>query len=151
VFGQSVTFTAKVKAPNPLTNVPPDGETVEFFIDGVDKGPATLTGGVATYTTSTLSRSTTAHTIEVDYAGDQFFQPSSNAFSQTVNKAATPTSVTLSAASLPLVYGQTLTLTASVAAKAPGAGTPTGTVNFYADVVSNANLITSKTLDGTGT
>jgi autotransporter-associated beta strand protein len=150
VFGQPVTFTAKVKAPAPLTNVPPDGETVNFYdgsaATGTLLGTRTLTGGVATLTTAGLS--TTTHTITVTYAGDTVFVAGSGTLTQTVNRDATATTVQ-PFTPVP-VYGQSLTFTASVVAKAPGAGTPTGTVNFYDGAVLPANLLGGSTLDNTG-
>ena len=49
--------------------------------------------------------------------------------------AVTQASATVSLSAFPVspFSGQTVTLTATVAAASPGAGTPTGTVNFYND------------------
>ncbi len=57
------------------------------------------------------------------------------------SKSAAPTTTTLSAGATPSVYGQPLTLTATVQA-GPGAGTPTGTVTFLdgSTVVGTAPL-----------
>ena len=46
----------------------------------------------------------------------------------TVNKAATKT--TVASSHNPSVFGQSVTFTTTVAAVAPGSGTPTGTVTF---------------------
>ncbi len=59
----------------------------------------------------------------------------------TVSKAATTTAVTSGAN--PSVFGQPVTFTATVAAKAPGAGTPSGTVDF----LDGATMIGSGTLN----
>lgn len=51
----------------------------------------------------------------------------------TINQASTTTDVT--ATPNPVVYGQDVTFTATVAASSPGSGTPTGTVQFEIDGV----------------
>jgi hypothetical protein len=53
---------------------------------------------------------------------------SSTSLTQSVNKAASSTSVVSSAN--PSLFNQSVSFTATVAAVSPGAGTPTGTVNF---------------------
>src|SRR5207244_6039959 len=61
--------------------------------------------------------------------GDTNFTTSTSAtLTQTVNQASTSTS--LSSSTNPSVFGQSVTFTATVSATAPGAGTPTGTINF---------------------
>jgi autotransporter-associated beta strand protein len=150
VFGQVVTLSAKVKAPNPLTNVPPDGETVSFYDGPVSPadllGTVPLAGGLASVSTAFAVGT---HTITVTYGGDTVFLPGSNTFTQTVNRDATTT--TVKSGPSPSVYGQPLVFTATVLAKAPGAGLPTGTVNFYDGTVTAANLLGSNTLDASGT
>ncbi|MFE2500205.1 Ig-like domain-containing protein, partial [Streptomyces scopuliridis] len=59
-----------------------------------------------------------------------------------INKANTSTALT--SAPNPSVFGQPVTLTATVAAVAPGAGTPTGTVSFF----DGATLLGNGTLSG---
>ena len=131
VFGQSVTFTTTVAASAPAAGTPTG--TVTFLDGGVSIGTGTLAGGTATFTTAALSLAT--HTITVSYSGDNNFQGSSSAaLSQTVNQGATSTTVTSSAN--PSVFGQSVTFTATVAASAPAAGTPTGTVTFLDGGVS---------------
>ena len=72
--GDLVTFTATV-AKDPLVGAAattPSG-TVEWLIDGLDKGSATLDGsGHAIYATSTLTAGT--HTVEADYNADVDFR-----------------------------------------------------------------------------
>jgi CSLREA domain-containing protein len=63
---QSVTFTVTVTSTGPLTG------TVQFKIDGSNAGvPVTLSGGVATLTTATLTVGT--HSVTADYSGDANF------------------------------------------------------------------------------
>src|SRR5207237_312921 len=57
------------------------------------------------------------------------FTASAGSTSETVNQAATRTTVI--AAPNPSVHGHAVTFTASVLPVAPGAGTPTGSVDFF--------------------
>ena len=125
VFGQSVTFTATVKAAAPGSGTPTGSIT---FLDGsTTLGTATLSGGKATFKTTALAAG--PHTITVSYGGDgNFVKSTSTPLTQTVNRAATTSKVTSSAN--PSVFGQSVTFTATVKAVAPGSGTPTGTVSF---------------------
>jgi uncharacterized delta-60 repeat protein len=124
VYSQAVTFTAKVVAKSPGTGTPTGAVT---FMDGsTTLGTVALSAGKATLTTSNLNLG--SNSIAVSYSGDTNFTASSATLTQTVNQDATVT--TLSSSADPSVYGQTVTITAKVAAKAPGTGTPTGTVTF---------------------
>ena len=137
-FGQVVTFTATV---SPEFAGTPTG-TVEFY-DGLTLlGTGALSGGVATFSTSALSVG--SHALNVVYGGDDDFQASIGALTgaQVVSEAST--TVTLTAAPNPSRLGDPVTFTVAVAAAAPGAGTPTDTVEFYDGV----NLLGSAVLDG---
>jgi Concanavalin A-like lectin/glucanases superfamily/Bacterial Ig-like domain (group 3) len=126
VHGQSVTFTATESATAPGAGTPTG--TV-FFRDGATTiGSAPLNGGgVATLTLANLAVG--AHSITAYYGGDaNFTANTSAAFIQTENKAATSTGLTSSAN--PSLFGANVTLSATVSAVAPGAGTRTGTVTF---------------------
>ena len=112
-------------------------------------GPSTLgTGtldslGQARFTISTLAVG--SHPITASYGGDATFTGStSSALTQTVKKASTATSVSSSAN--PSVSGQSVTFTATVTAKSPGAGIPTGTVTFK----DGSSILGTGTLDGSG-
>jgi len=125
VFGQSVTFTATVTAVAPGVGTPTG--TVTFTIDGSTASTAAVSGGLATFSTSSLG--VASHTVSVSYSGDANFSIStSSALNQVVNKADSATSVASSSSSS--VYGQAVTFTATVAALSPGAGTPSGVVTF---------------------
>jgi hypothetical protein len=81
--------------------------------------------------TCTVAYTTGSYSITASYNGDGNFTASNSAaLTQTVNEAATTTA--LSSSPNPVVAGQQLTFTATVRAIPPGAGTPTGTVMFYA-------------------
>ncbi len=142
VFGQSVTFTATVAPVSPGTGTP--GGTVTFKNGGTTLGTGTLSGGQASFSTSALSVGT--HTITADYAGDANFNLSSGTLSggQVVSKADTTT--TMSSSANPSVFGQSVTFTATVAAVAPGAGTPSGTVTFK----DGTTTLGTGTLNGSG-
>jgi hypothetical protein len=125
VFGQTVSFQAAVTA-NPSTSFSLTG-SVDFRDGSTVLQTVPLTGGIATFTTSALSVG--AHTITAVYSGDANFAGSqSNAVAQTVTKATTTT--TLTSGPNPSLVTNPVTFTAAVAPVAPGAGTPTGTVNF---------------------
>ncbi len=125
VFGEAVTVSATVQAVSPGAGTP--SGTVEFFNGSTTLGTETLSSGTASVTTSTLSLG--ANSITVQYSGDtNFMGQTSPATTLTVSQASTLTSLTSSPSSP--VFGQAVTLTASVVAVSPGTGTPTGTVEF---------------------
>jgi Bacterial Ig-like domain (group 3) len=78
---QAVTFTATV---NSAAGAPPDGETVSFIQGKTVLGTGTLSGGSASFTTSTLKAGN--HSVTADYSGDSGFAGSkSKAVKQVVN------------------------------------------------------------------
>jgi hypothetical protein len=80
--GQSVTFTATIGSAG---GAPPDGEIVTFKKGTKVLGKATLSGGMASLTTSKLKAGTTA--ITAVYVGDSTFgRSTSNTVEQVVNK-----------------------------------------------------------------
>src|SRR5205823_956474 len=127
VFGQNLQFTATV-APASGTGTPTG--TVQFTVDGANFGSAaTISGGSATSPTiGTLTVGT--HSVGATYSGDSAFSGSSGSLTQTISKADTTTVVTSSGSP---VFGQSVTLTATVSATAPGAGVPGGSVQFAID------------------
>jgi len=129
VFGQAVTFTATVALSGTGAGTPTGLAT--FIIDGSTAGTAVLSSGVATFSTSLLSVG--SHPITVTYGGDANFNGSVGKLTpdQTVNKADTTAAVASSRN--PASAGQVVTFTATVAAVAPGSGTPTGVVTFTID------------------
>ena len=132
VFGQSVTFTATVAASAPGAGNP--AGTVTFTIDGVNVAQS-LSGGVATYVTSTLTVG--SHAVSATYGGDGNFNGSvASSINQVVNKANTTTTVVSSLNPSPVT--RLITFTATIAAVAPGTGTPTGVVTFTIDGVVKA-------------
>jgi len=128
VFGQSVTLTATVAPVSPGAGTPTG--TVQFFNGTTSLGTETLASGVATLTTSSLPVG--SDSITATYSGDTNFTTSpSTPVTVPVAQATTTTTLTLSNTS-PAPYA-TVTLTAALAVVSPGAGTPTGTVEFLAN------------------
>jgi hypothetical protein len=126
VFGQPVTAHAEVAVQSPGTGTPTGG--VRFTVDGVNKGIVDLVDGAADFPLTGLAVG--EHTIRATYASDDenFVAGSNDTTEQTVNKAATSTTVTSSSPTS--VWGQPVTFTATVAPVAPGAGSPSGLVSF---------------------
>ncbi len=129
-FGTSVTLIANVTGSGfPPPPSPPTG-TVQFF-NGVNSlGTAVISGGQAQFTTSTLPIGT--NSITATYNGDSIYFPITSApFPQSVQKAYTTTSITVSGPN-PTVYGSSSTLLASVSPS-----TSTGTIQF----LSSGNVL----------
>jgi hypothetical protein len=127
VFGQEVTLHAEVTPVAPATGHP--SGAVKFTIDGNPVGTfVDLDNGVAETTIDTLDPG--AHDVRAVYYSDDenFVGGPSDLVTQTVNKAATKT--TLDSSSSPAVYGQPVTFTAKVSVVAPGAGQPSGSITF---------------------
>ena len=127
--GQPITFTATVTDTLDPARTPTGA--VQFSVDGAAVGsPASLDGaGKARYTTSSLSVGN--HNVGANFSDGASFASSSATLAQLVGKADTTTVVSVSPD--PTVAGQDASFTATVAAKAPGTGTPTGTVQFADD------------------
>ena len=108
-------------------------------------GTATLDGSAtATFATTALSVGTDS--ITAVYSGDPNFTASTSAvLPQVVNQASSSTTETADVN--PSVFGQSVTLIASVEAVKPGAGVPSGTVTFMYGTTNLGN----GTLDDTGT
>ena len=123
LIAQPVTFTATI---TPSSGAIPNGETVTFDDGSVAIGTGATANGVAAFTTSSLAVGT--HNITAIYAGDANYQAvTSKVLKQVVNLVGTSTAL---ASSLnPSIYGQSVTLTATVTPTS-GTGTPTGTVTF---------------------
>ncbi|HLJ96973.1 MAG TPA: Ig-like domain-containing protein, partial [Gemmataceae bacterium] len=146
VFGQNVTFTATISAQDPGT---PAG-TVQFKIDGSDAGtPVSVTtlGGVTTASFGTSSLTVGSHAITASYSGGGNFSSGSGTLADglTVKQAGTSTLVVSSADTA--VFGQAVTFTATISITAPGAGTPSGTVQFQIDG-SDAGAPVNVTISG---
>ena len=143
IFGQSVTFTATV---SPQAGGGTPTGSVQFVIDNGSPLTISLNGnGAAVFSTASLGVG--MHTIIASYSGDGNFLPStSSPFTQTVNPATT--SLTVNSSLNPAQFGEPMTLTATVSVQSPGAGTPTGTVQFQ---INGFNTGSPVSLSSTGT
>ncbi|MEV6569284.1 Ig-like domain repeat protein [Streptomyces kronopolitis] len=124
VVGQTVTLRATVSSAGGI----PTGKVTFSFGDGTSSVAATLSGGVATVTHTYTTTTGSPFTVTATYGGEVSFTASSGTDTQTVNKAATLTSVV--STPNPASTGDRVTVTATVVPVAPGAGTPSGTVTL---------------------
>ncbi len=142
VSGEAVNLTASVSAVAPSVGVPTG--SVQLLVDGAAYGaPVALSGGTAAFAPLT-SLGAGNHTLAVSYPGNDSYKAGSDSAAQMVSRADTTTTV-LSGPS-PQVEDQVVTITATVAAQAPGSGAPTGNVLFLAD----GNVIGAATLTPSG-
>ena len=123
VYGQSVTFSAKV---NSTAGIP--SGTATFFDGTTQLGVVTLdSSGNVAITVPRLAVG--SHAITVRYAGNTTYAASNSAsLTQVVNKSATNTTLTTTNAFA--TYGESITFLATVNPTSPGTGLPTGTVTF---------------------
>lgn len=135
VFGQIVTFTATVVAADGET---PVGNVTFTDLSDSSKvlGVATLNGGVATLTVSSLNSNLAGHNIRASYPDTGKFVGSSATLTQAINAAQTATTLFSSAPSAG--FGEAVTFTANVTVLPPGMGPPTGNVNFVIDNVATS-------------
>ena len=119
VAGQTLTLTASVTA----------GATGSVtFLDGATTlGTAALSSGTASLSTSQLGVG--SHNLTASYPGDANFTESTSTILPLVVNLVT-TKATLTASPNPSVSGQSVTLSATISAVAPGSGTVTGSVTF---------------------
>ncbi len=127
-YGQKVTFTATVAAMTGTTK--PTG-SVQFWDGATLLGTVTLNSAAkATYTTTAFALAVGDDSITAVYSGSTKFETStSSILPQTVNED--PTAVSVKTSNATIVFGQSVTFTATVSSTSPGSGTPTGTVTFY--------------------
>lgn len=129
VSGQAVTLNVTVTG----TGATPTG-TVTFSYGGGTLNPQTLVGGSASIVVPAANLTVGTWPVSFTYSGDTNYAPGAGGTltgGQVINQASTTTLVTSSLN--PAQEGQAVTFTATVAAAAPGAGTPGGTVTFTVD------------------
>jgi hypothetical protein len=142
--GESVFFTATVVPVGPGSGTP--AGTVQFRIDGSDfGGPVPLSGGLAqSQSTSVLTPG--SHNVEARYSGSTDYQNSNGQVTQTVNGLFS-TNTTLSSSQSPSVFGQQVTLTATVTSLL----TPNGNVAFFTGSTCNSGTsLGSQSLQSAG-
>jgi hypothetical protein len=135
VYGEAVTLTATLAATLSWQPTPTGSMT---FLDGSNAlGNATLSAGVATFTTATLTAGN--HTLSAAYSGDSNFQPHrGTSMNQSVNPATT--TITLVSSANPSIPGESVTFSVNVVPEV--SGTATGTVTF----MNGTTLLGSATL-----
>ncbi|MDE1161840.1 MAG: Ig-like domain repeat protein [Acidobacteriaceae bacterium] len=156
VSGSVTTLTATIGYTASGSTTPTG--SVTFYQDGTALVPtATVSNGVATYTSSGLS-STIAHTFYAKYSGDTNYTTSTSATVTTNSSTAATTTTTMAITPNPPVSGSVTTLKATIGYTASGTTTPSGTVTFYQDgaaltptatVTSGVATFTSTALSGT--
>jgi hypothetical protein len=126
-YGNSLTFSAAVAPPG--SGAAATG-TVSFYDGGTCSTPGAtlasavaLSSGSASFSTGTLTGG--AHTILACYSGNSNYNTSSGTLPETISKAVSSTTLSLTAGSNPSTYGTSLTFKATVTS------TATGTVSFY--------------------
>ena len=134
VPGEIITYTATVAVTAPGSGTPSAADTVTFK-DGAatitcGAGSVAFNGTTATCTAVYTSTTPASHSITATFNGDANYAASTSAaLTETVGKGATTTAVTSNVN--PALVGQSVTLTATISVTAPGAGNPTGTVEFF--------------------
>lgn len=144
VYGQSVTLTATVSA---IAGGAPTG-VVTFLAGATTLGTGLITtiNGVtqATYTTTAFQLPVGTQSITARYEGDLTHVSTTATTSVTVNAAVTTT--TLNSSLNPSSFGQAVTFSARVTVNSPGAGNPTGQVEFRvgSTLLGTVNLSTNQ-------
>ena len=143
-YGESVTFSAQVtrRSGGAVAG------TVQFTSDGTPLGAAQPVDGDGKASVSTAGLAVGTHAITADFtsANTNTLDGSGTlAGGQKVDPASTSTGV--SSSRNPSQDGQSVTFTAAVAAVAPGAGTPSGSVQFKDGAT---DLGGPQALDGSG-
>jgi YVTN family beta-propeller protein len=135
---QSITLTASVQAVAPALGIPTG--TVSF-LDGaaiLATGVALNGSGNASFTTSSLIPGT--HSLTVSYTGDTNFANSTSiSLAQIVAQGQSV--ATLASSANPSVFGQGVSLIASVRAVGPATGVPTGAVTFFDGATMLASVV----------
>ncbi|HEY6471929.1 MAG TPA: Ig-like domain-containing protein [Acidimicrobiales bacterium] len=143
VYGQGITYTATVTDSSANSTGTPTG-SVDFQVEGVSPG-TTSQGSYTDIGSDSLNGASGSsptisdlnpgvYNVKAVYGGDSNFTGSSATISQTVTPDTTMT--TLNSSVPNSVYGQPVSVTATVTANPPGGGNPTGQVDFQ--IVNNA-------------
>jgi hypothetical protein len=133
IFGQAVSITVTIVT-TPGAGTPTGTVTFNGGPLRIPLATLPLVGGTATLTLATLAPPT--YDLSSDYSGDNTYFGASTTlpYFQTVGMAASST--LLSLAPITSIVTQPVTLTATVAAVAPGAGTCSGFVTFFDRAIS---------------
>jgi hypothetical protein len=135
-IGTSVTLTATITPATTGANAPTG--SVNFLDGTIVLGSGTVANNVATFSTSTLPSG--SNSITAEYTGDTNYATSTSP-ATTVSVSAISTTTTVSYSPALPVFGQQVTLTATITPGSAFSPLPTGTVDFF----------NGSTLLGTGT
>lgn len=119
-YGAMVSLTAQVSASETPTGM------VTFRDGGTQLATAVPLNGAGQATLYTTALNAGSHSITATYSGDACCQGSTSS-AATVTVGTAPTTIGLTASTTSIIYGQTVTLSATVSS---GVGTPTGQVMF---------------------
>jgi hypothetical protein len=136
VYGQAVVLTASLGPTPPLAGVAAPTGQVTFQDGGTPIGTGTVASGIATLSLNTFGAG--SHTVTVVYGGDSNWSSSQASTTVAVSQAKTLTTVSLT---------DKYAMVAVVIPVAPGAGAPTGSVQFL-DPRPNVGAIGRATLLG---
>jgi hypothetical protein len=126
VFGQAVTFTAIVSAQ--AAGSPSPTGSVSFLDGSTVLGGATLNGGEAQFTTTSLGLG--SHSIQAVFGANGVDKGSQSAAAD-LSVRPDGSAIVVTPSADPSPPGRPVTLTAVVSSAAPGGGIPTGTVTYY--------------------
>ena len=143
-FGAPLALEAEVQ-PRPPVSLTPTGSVA--FDAGAEECTGTLTAG-ATSCSPPDPLAPAAYEVDAHYSGDADFDPSDGALGLQVTKAKTEGAVT-GIPPGPSVFSQSVSFSAAIGRVTPGAGTPTGNVQFALDGVPIGGPIPLE--DGTAT
>ena len=132
VYGQNITFTATVTAlAGKATG------TVDFLVDGVSRGTATLNAsGIASLTVPNPPADPLdvgEHVVRASFVGSRFYLASSGDLGEDQTVEHADTTVTITTPVTPTAYGTAAAFTFTVVPTAPGSGTPTGSLTVTVD------------------
>ncbi|MBV9662095.1 MAG: Ig-like domain repeat protein, partial [Acidimicrobiales bacterium] len=143
-YGQPVTFTATITPASSAASVDPTG-TVTFVDNAsttIGSGTVSTTGGVTTATLTLSGLAAGPHSVLAAYGGDTTFTGSTSPTPAAVTVNQASTSVSVSNGTDPSLFGEPVTLTATV--NPTSGANPTGTVTFF----DNANPIGTQPVSG---
>ena len=143
-YGQAANFTAQVEPNSTGSSSNPSG-TVQFLVDGTLFGPMVSTSPSATASFDSSTLPAGQHLITADFYLNNTSLDSSASSVITVTPVGTSTTVKVSSSSS--TFGQSETLTATVAPNASGATAPAGQVQFF----DNGNAVGLPVSLGSGT
>jgi hypothetical protein len=139
-FGQTVSFTANVSSSPAGAGVPTG--MITFTEGEVVIGQVPLNGsGTATISRSNLTPG--SHTVVATYASDTRFAASEGSVAQVVQDG---TSVTVTSSASPSSFGQTVVLTAEIAAANATTFVPAGSISFK----EGTTVLATVPVDATG-